>query len=182
MTFAERWHPETSLFHLSHGEVTITLEDVTCLMHIPIRGILFGHGRLTKEEAREMLIEELGVDLKDALEEVERTCGAHVRFHFLTRQYKAELLTAHAGAGDEAEVDIHRQRVLRCYFLFLLGIQLFVDTSSSYTYVVYLRYLSDTARVHKYNWGAATLAYNYHRLIEGCFRKARIVASSCTLL
>src|ERR1051325_4127860 len=36
-TFIERWHYETSLFHLPHGEMTITLDDVACLLHFPIR-------------------------------------------------------------------------------------------------------------------------------------------------
>ncbi|XP_058732877.1 uncharacterized protein LOC131604458 [Vicia villosa] len=57
---------------------------------------------MTKEEAREMLIEELEVDLEDALKEVERTRGAHVRFHLLARQYEAKLLVAQATTGDEA--------------------------------------------------------------------------------
>ncbi|GAU48885.1 hypothetical protein TSUD_88920 [Trifolium subterraneum] len=35
--FTERWHPETSSFHMPFGEMTITLDDVACLLHIPIR-------------------------------------------------------------------------------------------------------------------------------------------------
>ncbi|XP_058733767.1 protein MAIN-LIKE 1-like [Vicia villosa] len=54
MTFAERWHLETSTFHLPHGEITITLDDVACLLHLSIRDTLLGHGRLMKEEAIEM--------------------------------------------------------------------------------------------------------------------------------
>ena len=36
--FAERWYKETSSFHLLAGEVTITLDDVTSLLHLPITG------------------------------------------------------------------------------------------------------------------------------------------------
>ncbi|XP_058726900.1 protein MAIN-LIKE 1-like [Vicia villosa] len=157
MAFAERWHPETSSFHLSHSEITITLDDVACLLHLPISGTLIGHGRLTKKEAMEMLIEELDVDLHDALEEVERIRGAHVRFSFLHWRYDVELLTTHETAGDPVEVEIHKERVLRCYFLYLLGTQLFVDTSSSYIDVVYLRYLSDITRVHKLGSGYTSI-------------------------
>jgi len=32
----ERWHTETSSFHLPVGEMTITLDDVYNLLHIPI--------------------------------------------------------------------------------------------------------------------------------------------------
>ncbi|XP_058776110.1 protein MAIN-LIKE 1-like [Vicia villosa] len=61
MAFAERWHPKTSSFHLTYGEITVTLDDVSCLLHIPIRGTILRHGRITKEEARELLVEELGL-------------------------------------------------------------------------------------------------------------------------
>jgi Plant mobile domain len=34
----ERWRRETHTFHLSVGEMTITLEDVSCLWGLPING------------------------------------------------------------------------------------------------------------------------------------------------
>ncbi|KAJ1413648.1 Aminotransferase-like, plant mobile domain [Sesbania bispinosa] len=39
--FTERWHRETSSFHLPVGEMTITLEDVSSLLHLPVIGRLF---------------------------------------------------------------------------------------------------------------------------------------------
>ncbi|XP_058747071.1 protein MAIN-LIKE 1-like [Vicia villosa] len=182
MAFAEKWHLETSFFHLRHGEITITLDDIACLLHLPIKGILLSHSRLTKEEAMEMLIEELGNDPTVALQEVKRTHEAHARYHTLQQIYDVELLAAHQAVGEEVKADIHREWVFRCYLLYSIGTQLFVDTSSTYTDIVYLTYLSDIARVHEYNWGAATLAYTYHRLREGCMWKAGNVAASCILL
>ncbi|XP_058781486.1 protein MAIN-LIKE 1-like [Vicia villosa] len=176
MAFAKRWHPETSLFHLLHGEITIILDDVACLLHLPIRGTLLGHGRLTKKEAMETLIDELGANPDDALEEVERTRGAHVRFAFLQQRYHVDLLATQEVVGDEVEEDVHRERALRCYFLYLIGTHLFVDTSLSYTEFIYLTYLLHTTCIHEYNWGAIVLAYNYYRLGEGYLWKARTVA------
>ena len=37
-SFVESWHMETSSFHLPMGEVTITLDDVVSLLHLPIVG------------------------------------------------------------------------------------------------------------------------------------------------
>ncbi|CAK8541612.1 unnamed protein product [Lathyrus sativus] len=39
--FVERWHLETSSFHMPFGEMTITLDDVSCLLHLPIRGVFW---------------------------------------------------------------------------------------------------------------------------------------------
>lgn len=40
----ERWHPKTLLFHLLHGEMFITLDDVSHLLHLPIRGRFLDQG------------------------------------------------------------------------------------------------------------------------------------------
>ncbi|CAK8576706.1 unnamed protein product [Lathyrus sativus] len=37
--FAERCHLETSSFHMPFAEMTITLDDVSCLLHLPIMGV-----------------------------------------------------------------------------------------------------------------------------------------------
>ncbi|CAI8609831.1 unnamed protein product [Vicia faba] len=39
--FVERWHPKTSSFHISFGEMTMTLDNVDTLFHIPIAGTFF---------------------------------------------------------------------------------------------------------------------------------------------
>jgi len=39
--FVERWHEETNYFHLPVGEMTITLDDVSNLLHLPIVGYFY---------------------------------------------------------------------------------------------------------------------------------------------
>ena len=36
--FVEQWRPETHTFHLPHGEMTITLQDVEVIIGLPING------------------------------------------------------------------------------------------------------------------------------------------------
>jgi len=49
--FMERWHRETSTFHLPVGELTITLDDVSSLLHLPISGAFHGFEALSVDEA-----------------------------------------------------------------------------------------------------------------------------------
>ncbi|XP_028220267.1 protein MAIN-LIKE 2-like [Glycine soja] len=55
--FVERWHKETSSFHLPVGEVTITLDDVALLLHLPIVGAFHSFEQLHVGDAVEMLVE-----------------------------------------------------------------------------------------------------------------------------
>lgn len=41
LIFIERWHKDTNSFHMSIKEMTITLDDVTTLLHIPPCGRFF---------------------------------------------------------------------------------------------------------------------------------------------
>jgi len=86
--FVERWHEETSSFHLPFGEMTVTLDDVSCLLHPPIDDMLMSHGFISRDEAMEWIEMYLGSDLGDALLEVTKTKGAHCRFGYLQRIFK----------------------------------------------------------------------------------------------
>ena len=59
--FMERWHKETSSFHLPVGELTITLDDVASLLHLPIIGTFHSFEPLHINKAVLMLVELLEV-------------------------------------------------------------------------------------------------------------------------
>ena len=60
-TFAGRWHTETNTFHLSVGEMMVTLDDVTYLLDILITGAFYNCEHMDKEAAISVLVEILGV-------------------------------------------------------------------------------------------------------------------------
>jgi len=72
--FAERWHRETITFHLQVGELTITLDDVACLLNLPITRALHRFEPLGVDEAVLLLMELLEVFSEEARAE---TIGAH---------------------------------------------------------------------------------------------------------
>jgi len=68
-SFIERWHRETSSFHLSMGEVSITLDDVASLPHLPIVGAFHDFQPLHTDEAMVLLVELLMVSIEVAMAE-----------------------------------------------------------------------------------------------------------------
>ncbi|XP_058746752.1 protein MAIN-LIKE 1-like [Vicia villosa] len=61
--FVERWHVETSSFHMPFGDMTITLDDVACLLHLPINGMFwYPDEHVTEQVAVDLGCELLGVD------------------------------------------------------------------------------------------------------------------------
>jgi hypothetical protein len=90
--FVYRWHEETSSFHPPFGEMTVTLDDVSCLLHLPIDGMLLFHETIIPDDAVEWMVTNLGSDLGEALVEVTRTKGAHCRFGYLRRIFKERML------------------------------------------------------------------------------------------
>jgi len=56
---SERWHKDTSSFHLLVGEMTVKLDDVACLLGIPITDRLIHEEELSHERGIELLQDEL---------------------------------------------------------------------------------------------------------------------------
>ena len=130
--FLERWHEETSSSHLPFGEMTITLDDVACFLHLLIYGILLSHGSISRDEAVELMETYLGSSTGDALIQVEKTKGAHYRFCYFERIFKERLKEQRdleTEYGVTQEVQRLRDHVVRIYLLYLVGITIFTDKS-----------------------------------------------------
>ncbi|KAI5386771.1 hypothetical protein KIW84_073064 [Lathyrus oleraceus] len=77
--FVERWHLETSLFYMPFGEMSITLDDVSCLLHLPIRGIFWSPQDVTEEVAVELAVDYLGVSQGEAQSHVRSCRGSYYK-------------------------------------------------------------------------------------------------------
>ena len=57
----ERWRPKTHIFHLPHGEMSITLEDMEVIFELPIDGeVLVGSTAVVDGNWRQLCMELLG--------------------------------------------------------------------------------------------------------------------------
>eukprot|EP00256_Glycine_max_P050995 XP_006606745.1 protein MAIN-LIKE 2-like [Glycine max] len=125
--FVERWHRETSSFHLPVEEVTITLDDVSSLLHIPITGALHSFKPLATSDAIALLTELLvEVTPDEATAETRQAGGPHVRLSWLRDKYQSRCQARQWVAAA------------RTYLLHLVGCTLFANKSATHVHVVHL--------------------------------------------
>ncbi|XP_028208291.1 protein MAIN-LIKE 2-like [Glycine soja] len=168
--FVERWHRETSTFHLSVRELTITLDDVASLLHLPITGALHTFEPLVTSDAIRLLTELLEVSHEEATFETRQAGGSHVRLGWLRDLYQSQCRT--------------RRWVVaaRTYLLHLVGCTLFANKSSTHVHVVHLEAFRDLAQAGGFAWGAAALVHMYDHLNDASQASTRQLGGYITLL
>lgn len=128
--FSERWHVETNSFHLPFGEMIITLDNVSRLLHLPTHGCLLKHSIISRNDASEMLVDNIKLAPKEATDKCHKTISTHVRFKWLDDQYRNQLTLTQL-SEDEPIREVHKTNVLRAYLLCLVGTTLFIYESAT---------------------------------------------------
>ncbi|XP_061339927.1 serine/threonine-protein phosphatase 7 long form homolog [Gastrolobium bilobum] len=133
------WRLETHTFHMTQGEITITLQDVAAILGLPTDGRVdvFGH----------------------ALVEVELPFG-DVKLSYLDRLY---LYWGAAAAHHEQVKFFTKVHIAR-----MLGSWLLCDRSvGSVVACRYIELLAgDFGEIRQYSWGSAVLAHLFRELCE----------------
>ncbi|KAH1264682.1 Protein MAIN-LIKE 1 [Glycine max] len=150
--FVERWHRETFSFHLLVGELTITLDDVSFLLHLPVIGDLHAFEPLHGDDAVQMLVDLLMVSPESARTETVQCRGPYVRLQWVRDIYQRRCQAGHWTAAACA------------YLHHLLGCTLFANKSATNVHVVYLEALRDLSMTEMYAWGVAALVHMYDQL------------------
>ncbi|KAI5415224.1 hypothetical protein KIW84_040606, partial [Lathyrus oleraceus] len=101
------------------------------------------HGRITKDEVLEMMIDHIGDGLREANHKLDKAKGAHARFNYIKKIYTVELHRAHQALSDDEQVKFHKAHAMRAYILYLVDTSIFMDKSVTYTDVIYLQYFLD---------------------------------------
>lgn len=68
--------------------MSITLDDVSSLLHIPVEGNFFTLPNLTREEAATAMVEQLGVTREEAEEELRKCNGPYAHYTLLLKVAK----------------------------------------------------------------------------------------------
>ncbi|KAL5127068.1 Protein MAIN-LIKE 1 [Glycine soja] len=168
--FVERWHRETSSFHLPVGELTITLDDVSSLLHLPVIGDFHAFEPLHVDDAVQMLVDLLMVSPESARAETVQCHGSYVRLQWVRDVYQRRCQAGHWTAAA------------RAYLLHLLGCTLFANKSATNVHVVYLEALRNLCMTDRYVWGVAALVHMYDQLNDASMRHSRQLGDYITLL
>ncbi|CAL5195207.1 unnamed protein product [Lathyrus oleraceus] len=133
--------------------MSMGLNDVSYLPHLPVSGKLLDHGNISIDEALEMMVDYLGVFLEDSMRKFEKIIGAHTRFEFLKNVYTYEFFRAQEVRDGDEQLGLHKAYSMKACLLYLVGTKKFVGKSVTYTDVVYLQYFEDFEWIHENNWG-----------------------------
>ncbi|KAF3320116.1 Serine/threonine-protein [Carex littledalei] len=152
-------------FHMPFGEMTVTLQDVSALWGLPIRGTpVCGVSDSTRfvGDVEELL----GADPAYIIGDNGRS-KFHLRMTRLRQHFSTGL------SADSTALEI--QRIILEFYMFcivytrgyvidLFGSVMFPDSCGDHMPMMYLPLLRDLEQPERYNWGGAVLAYLYSHL------------------
>ena len=159
--FVKQWCPETHTFHLPHGEMTITLQDVEVIMGLPVEGeAMVGSSKRTwTDVCAEMLEIQISNDPQTMLR------GQRILIAAFVERIRQPL------PPDANEIQVHQYT--RCYILALLGDMVFLDKSGDRVHLMWLEFMRNLHNPHKYSWGSAALSWLYRQLCNAIDKKAK---------
>ncbi|XP_057734767.1 protein MAIN-LIKE 1-like [Arachis stenosperma] len=150
----ERWRPESYTFHLSCGEMTITLQDVAYQLGLkidgdPVRGCIgvweqHHQGRTIRELCEQILGIVSGPEDRQS-----------------QTKWIVKLIWFHNTVCGELEQDATEERLMRYtrgYIMQLIGGILFPDASDSRVHIRWLPLLEDLDACRQLSWGSTVLA------------------------
>lgn len=153
------------------GEMTVTLDDVAVLLHLPLDGTPLDHRPdFNSVEAFHMAVDRLGMDQATVIQELKDNRGQYLRISCVEDAYKANMAR---GAYEHAA---------RCYMLFLLGTTILADKSHHLLPVRWMYLIQDLQQCGQWSWGIAALTYLYTQLTKAVFYSTKHFGGYATLL
>ncbi|XP_057735669.1 protein MAIN-LIKE 2-like [Arachis stenosperma] len=159
----ERWRRETNTFHLTVGEMTITLEDVVLLLGLAIDGEPVIGPISAPSSVCEKLLGRVPDDLN----------GGMVKLTWL-KEFFSEC------PEDAPPEEI--ERCTRAYLLYLVGSTIFSTTTGNKVPVMYLPLFENFEKAGKFAWGAGALAFLYRALGNASLKSQSTISGCLTLV
>jgi len=144
----DRWYEETINFHLPVGEMTFTLDDVACLLGIPVTGRLLPDKELTRDEGLKMMQVDLLFIAEATAKEMTKQGDAHISFGVLKRRYEElmnrcnQLLEPDTQEEQDEQAQV-RLACIKAFLVLLLGFTIFSGKNSKNINLLWLLALQD---------------------------------------
>ncbi|KAG6748748.1 hypothetical protein POTOM_048681 [Populus tomentosa] len=162
----ERWRRETNTFHLSVGEMTVTLQDVALLLGLAIDGKpVIG---ITHTSCASVCQRLLGKS-----PDSNYASGGMVKLSWLKEFF--------SHCSEDAPIE-EVERCTRAYLLYLVGSTIFSTTTGNKVPVMYLPLFANFEEAEEFAWGAAALAFLYRALGNACVKSQSTICGCLTLL
>ena len=174
MALVERWCPGTHTFHLPHGEMGITLQDIKVMLGIPVDGLpVTGRKNYTWNEVCQEL---LGHEPSPMISNSNRStlAGARIKYKWLDAQFAAPLA---ADVGDKVV-----QQHASYHLLVRMGALLFMDKSANRVSLLTLQLFNPISNARQYSWGSAVLAWLYRQLCSASKKDAMQIGGALLLV
>ncbi|XP_058748831.1 protein MAIN-LIKE 1-like [Vicia villosa] len=151
--------------------MTITLDDVSRLLHVPIRGELVDPDvDVTDYDVIHLAVELFGVSLSDATTEASAVRGPYYKLDWLKQVFEQQR-AANNFTG-----------AMRAYMMLLLGCTILADKTFTLVEAKYLPLLRDLNTCGRYCWGAAALVTLYRYLGDASFYSCKQLGGYASLL
>lgn len=162
----ERWRRETNTFHLTVGEMTVTLQDVALLLGLRIDGKpVIGITYTTCSTVCERYL--------GKAPDSTYASGGMVKLSWLKEFF--------SDCPEDAPMDDVECRT-RAYLLYLVGSTIFSTTTGNKVPVMYLPLFENFEEAGKFAWGAAALAFLYRALGNASVKSQSTICGCLTLL
>lgn len=150
--------------------MTITLDDVSCLLHLPCRGTFFTFPNQNRDTAIAIVMQLLSVSYHIASLEYSQNRGPYLRLSWLRELYK------------EKCADQEWEPAARAFLLHLVGCTIFANKSQSLIDIKFLEMFRDLSNCGNWSWGASALAVLYENLNDASMHQTKQIGGYMTLI
>lgn len=148
----ERWHPEKNTFYIPFGETTISLDDVACLLSLPVMGKLVCLPEDSDPPFPVDLLVTLRVSHSESRDKLNTKGGVSIRLDWFKDRFNNV-------PDNNSEVRI--MCAVKAYLLYVLGCTSFGDKSGTRVTVDYLVLLTDIHVISTYTHGVPKALLSY---------------------
>ena len=154
IVLVDLWRPETHTFHLRTGEMTVTLQDMSMILALPIEGepVCFdadSSGGKNSSSWHQTVLSAIG-----KVPPVKKSVPASATYTWIAKEF--------GKCPEDAGKEVIEQHA-RAYLWYVLSRTLFADGGGRTASWIWLKALTGLERK---SWGTAALAYLYRQVIS----------------